>query len=106
MQKTSNSKIVYTSLSREDFKKALATDQDTNWIIDMMINIDWVEIAFIIYTLDKWWNKVSFRSKKFNVWEFCEKFWWWGHKLASWFSSKKESEEIIKEILNEIKNQA
>jgi hypothetical protein len=65
----------------------------------MMINIDWVEIAFIVYTLDKWENKASFRSKDFNVWEFCAKFWWWGHKLASWFSSKKESEEIIKEIL-------
>jgi phosphoesterase RecJ-like protein len=98
--------IVYTSLSKNDFLKAEATDQDTNWIIDMMINIDWAEIAFIIYTLDKWWNKVSFRSKNFNVWEFCEKFWWWGHKLAAWFSSEKESKELTKEILNEIKNQA
>jgi hypothetical protein len=30
MQKTSDSKIVYTSLREEDFKKASATDQDTN----------------------------------------------------------------------------
>lgn len=102
MKKTFNSKIAYTYLSKKDFENAKATDQDTNWIIDMMINIEWIEIAFIIYSLDKWLNKVSFRSKNFNVWEFCAEFWWWGHKLASGFSSEKNSEEIIKEILNKI----
>ncbi len=101
-QKNQNWKIIYTSLSKEDFKKAWATNQDTNWIIDMMINIKWAEIAFIIYTLNNWENKTSFRSKNFNVWKLCEKFWGWWHKLAAWFSSMKNILEIQNEILKKI----
>jgi len=97
-------KIIYTSLLEKDFKKVWTTDQDTNWIIDMMINIDWVEIAFIVYSLNKWWNKASFRSKEFNVWEFCKKFGWGWHRLAAWFSSEDSQEKIVEKILNELKN--
>jgi len=102
IKKINNWKIVYTSLNKEDFNNSWATDHDTNWIIDMMINIDWVEIAFIVYSLDKWWNKISFRSKNFNVWEFCEQFGWWGHKLAAWFSSNDTQENIINKIKEKI----
>ncbi len=100
IQKSKDKKIVYTYLSQNDFKKAWATDRDTNWIIDMMINIEWIQIAFIVYSLDTWLNKASFRSKDFNVWKFCENFWGWWHKLAAWFSTNIDSKEIIKKILD------
>ncbi len=95
--------IVYTSLSKKDFKKAWASDQDTNWIIDMMINIDWAKIAFIIYALDKGWSKVSFRSKEYNVWKLCKIFKWWWHKFAAWFQTNKSQKKIIKEIFDFLK---
>jgi len=103
IQTSSNWKIVYTTLTKQDFINTKATDQDTNGIIDMMINISWAEIAFIVYSLDKWWNKASFRSKTFNVWEFCESFWWGWHKLAAWFSSDEEIEKIVENIFDKLK---
>ncbi len=92
--------IAYSFLTKDDFLQANAKDQDTNWIIDMMINIEWINIAFLVYALDKWDYKVSFRSKEFNVGKFCEQFWGWGHKLASWFSTQEiDPQKIIDKIL-------
>jgi phosphoesterase RecJ-like protein len=91
--------IVYTFLEEKDLKNLNATDKDTNWIIEHLINIENTEIAFIIYPLDKWWYKVSFRSQEYDVSALASKFSWGGHKQAAWFSSNEDIKTIIKNIL-------
>ena len=90
--------IVYTYLEKKDFEKLWATDKETNWIIEHLINIENTEIAFIIYTLENWKNKVSFRSHTYDVSKLASKFGWWWHKQAAWFSSEESIENIIKNI--------
>lgn len=94
--------ISYTKLSKEDLEELWATDKETNWIIEYLINLENTEIAFIIYPIKDWKNKVSFRSQNYNVSELAQKFDWWGHKQASGFSSGKSIEKIIEEILENI----
>jgi phosphoesterase RecJ-like protein len=52
--KINSKNIVYTILRKSDFEELNATDKETNWIIEHLINIENTELAFIIYPLDKW----------------------------------------------------
>ena len=92
--------IVYTTLTKEDFKKLWVTDRDTNWIIEHLINIENTEIAFIIYPLDKWWYKASFRSHTYDVSKIAKQLWWGWHKQAAWCLSEKNLKDFLKEIFN------
>ena len=94
--------IIYTILNKEDFKKLWATDKETNWIIEHLINIENIEIAFIIYSLADWKNKVSFRSHSYDVSQIAQSLNWWGHKQAAWASSEKEINLFLEEILEKI----
>lgn len=106
MKKKQDWKIVWAKLKKEDFDKTNTTSDEMSWIIANLINIEWVEIAFLLYELKTWWVKASFRSKNFNIWDFCESFPWWGwHKLAAWFSSEKEIDIIEKEILEKLEKE-
>jgi len=102
LQKSDDWKIVWWKITKEDFKKTNTSDEDTNWIINRFINIEWCEVAFLIYEL---WDivKASFRSKEYSVWDLCASFPWGGwHKLAAWFRTDKNLIEIEKEILDKI----
>lgn len=103
INKSKNWKIVWTIINKDMLKKTDTTDRDINWIIDTLINIDISEIAFIIYPLPDWLNKVSFRSNSFNVSDICESFWWWWHKQAAGFSSDKNPNKLTELILERIK---
>jgi len=94
--------IIYTTLNKKDLIELWATDKDTNWVIESLINIEKCEIAFIIYPLSDWKNKVSFRSHSFDISKIAQSLWWWWHKQAAWASSKKEINLFIKEILEKI----
>ncbi|MDQ7009741.1 MAG: bifunctional oligoribonuclease/PAP phosphatase NrnA [Candidatus Gracilibacteria bacterium] len=94
--------IVYTSLSKKDLEELGATDKQTNGIIEYLINIENTEIAFIVYTLENGTNKCSFRSQNYNVSELAQKFDGGGHKQASGFSSEKDINEIIEQILENV----
>jgi phosphoesterase RecJ-like protein len=102
LQKNKDSKIVWVKLTKENFKKTKTTENDTTWIINDLLNIDTCEIAFILYEV---WDEVkaSFRSKTFDIWKFCENFWWWGHKLAAGFKSEKSLDEVEEEVLKKLK---
>jgi len=93
--------IVYTILQQKDFDEIWATDRDTNWIIEHLINIENIEIAFIIYPLSNWTTKASFRSHTFNVSEIAQKLWWGWHKQAAWCSSKESIEIFLEKIKKE-----
>jgi len=97
-----NKNIIYTILEKSDFEELWATDKETNWIIEHLINIEDCEIAFIIYPLADWKNKVSFRSHSFNVSEIAQILWWGWHKQAAWASSEKKINLFLEEILEKI----
>ena len=94
--------IVYTTLKQSDFDKISASDRDTNWIIEHLINIENTEIAFVIYPLKNWENKASFRSHSYNVSEVAQKLWWGWHKQAAWCSSNEDIEIFLEKIKTEI----
>lgn len=105
LKKSPDWKLVWWVITKEMFEKTHTTDKDTSWLInEFLSNIDWCEISFLIYPLDNWTTKASFRSSNYDVSSLCWRFWWWWHKLASWFSSNKSIEEVEKEILEITKN--
>lgn len=76
------------------------------WFIsEILINIEWVMVAYLLYPLDSWENKISMRSQKwYNVAEICETFGGWGHTQAAGFESEKDIIQIKEELLECCKN--
>jgi phosphoesterase RecJ-like protein len=76
------------------------------WFIsEILINIEWVKVAYLLYPLASWENKVSTRSQSgYNVAEICESFWGGWHKQAAGFESNTNGEVIEKELLEKIKD--
>lgn len=76
------------------------------WFIsEILINIEWVKVAYLLYPLSSWLNKVSTRGQSwYNVGEICESFWGGWHKQAAGFESKKDSKVVEKELLEKIIN--
>lgn len=104
IQKNKNWKIVWCKITKKDFLETNCTEKSIFLIKEKIINIDWAEIAFIIYeTWEK--TKITFRSQSYDVWKLCSKYpgWWW-HKLSAWFLSDKNIDEIEKEILEKLKD--
>lgn len=103
LKKSDDWKIVWWIITKEIFEKTSTTDKDTSWLInEFLANISWCEISFLLYPLDNWLIKASFRSSWFDVSNLCLSFWWWWHKLASGFTSIKNLEEIEKEVLEKL----
>lgn len=75
------------------------------WFIsEILINIEGVKIAVLVYPLEKWWNKVSMRSQaEYNVAEICERFGGGGHTQAAGFESLESMEEVRDILIREIK---
>ena len=103
-----NWKICSCIFTREWLKK-LWIEQDELWnyfkgfISEILINIEWVNVAFLIYPLDENESKVSMRSQAwFNVAEICEQFWGGGHKQAAGFQSEECTEKIIENIFKRL----
>lgn len=75
------------------------------FISEIMINIDGVDIAYLIYPLLEEENKVSMRSKEgYDVAIICEDFGWGWHRQAAWFQSEKNHQDIEEELLKKIQN--
>lgn len=105
LKKSDDWKIIWAKITKKDFEETWSSDEDTSWVTNRLINIDWCEIAFLIHEL---WEttKASFRSKSFSVWDLCASFpTWWGHKLAAWFRSEKNIDLVEKEILEKLKKE-
>lgn len=102
MKKTDNQKIIWTKITKKDFEDTDTTINDISWIINRLINIEWCEIAFILAE-DNDTVKVSFRSKEYDVWTLSASFenWWW-HKLAAWFRSNSNIEDVEKSIFQKL----
>ncbi len=94
--------IVYSIIKQTDFKQTKTNDNDTDWMVEDLINIENSEIAFIVYPV-KDRNKISIRSREYDISKIAQKMWWWGHKNAAWFYSDKKVEQIIEELVEKIK---
>ena len=97
-----NKNIVYTLLTKQDFNESWANDRDTSGIIEHLINIENVEIAFVVYPLNNWINKISFRSHTLDVSTIAQNLWWGWHKQAAWVSLDETIDAIEEKILKEI----
>ena len=97
-------KIVWWIITKDIFKKTKSSDKDTSGLInEFLSNMDWSIISFLLYELDVWWVKASFRSNEINVWEFCWYFpWWWWHKQAAWFTVFEDIKVVEKNILEKL----
>lgn len=107
LKSINNWKIIYWLVKEEYFIKTNTTEKDVSGLInEFLSNIEWMEVCFLIYKIENWEIKASFRSKEnFNVWEFCKRFWWWWHKNAAWFSlnwEKNSLESVEKIIISEL----
>jgi nanoRNase/pAp phosphatase (c-di-AMP/oligoRNAs hydrolase) len=100
-------KYVWTTITNDLFLSTKTTTDDTSGFIDEFLStINWAKVVFLLYEL--WWNKIkwSFRSRddNYNVYKFCELFWWGGHPRASWFTKEKTSiYELETEVLWKLK---
>ena len=101
-----NETIIWNIIPRSTFIQTGTTDKDMWWLIDeFLTTIDTLKVAFLLYELEDWSIKSTFRSKtdKIDVSKFCEIFWWGWHKRASWFLIKdKNLYEVESMVINEI----
>lgn len=101
-----NESIIRNIIPRSIFIQTWTTDKDVWGLIDeFLTTIDSLKVAFLLYELEDWSIKSTFRSKtdEVDVSKFCEKFWWWWHKRASWFLIKnKNLYEVESMVINEI----
>lgn len=101
--------VSYSILREKDLQDAgiplEKVSEYLKWFInETLINIVWVNIAFLLYPLGKWKIKCSMRSKDgYDVNAICQKFWGGGHVQAAGFENEADIEEIKKMLLEEIK---
>lgn len=102
--KTKKKTFTYWIVTPEMFEKTNTNDNDIAGLVnEFLANISGSDVWFLLYPIKNWKNKASFRSNKIDVSELCQKFWWWGHKLAAWFSSDLDIYELEEKILEELK---
>ena len=109
LQQSHNWKISYSSLSKYEIAKLDITHSEIwtylKWAInELLINIEWTKVAFLIYPLGIEENKVSMRSEIwYDVAKICESFWGGWHTQAAWFQSIRIQDNIVEDLLQKIK---
>lgn len=100
-------KIISVSVKKEEYDAYGLDDLGVKWLLgEHLCNIEWAEVAFMLYETKQGKIKASLRSNNdtVDVAEYCEKKWGGGHKLAAWFmlewwnieqKEKKIAEELI-----------
>ena len=80
------------------------TINDLDAVVASIRNVDGVEVAMFIYQLEKNKYKASLRSKKYiDVSEIASLFGGGGHVRAAGFDVEGTLEQIIKDVLAQIK---
>jgi bifunctional oligoribonuclease and PAP phosphatase NrnA len=103
-----NGTVSYTIIPRQDIQDAgipfeKVSDGLKGFINETLINISWVQVAFLLYPLAKWGIKCSMRSKNgYDVNALCQKFGGGGHIQAAGFESSEEDDIILKRVIKEI----
>lgn len=108
LQYSHDGKVCACVLSREKLK-ALGIEKDElggyfkGFVSELLINVEGVLIAYLIYPLSEQENKVSMRSQEgYDVAGICETFWGGGHKQAAGLQSILSQKELEQELQREI----
>lgn len=111
IQYSQDNKVCSCVLSRDGLRSLWIEKEELwgyfKWLIsEILINIEWVKIAYLIYPLDEKENKVSMRCQEwYNVAEICEIFWWGWHKQAAGLQSMHDAKKIEELLTQEITKQ-
>jgi len=96
----------FSYITQEDFKNYNATENDTEGIVDYLRKEKDIEIVLFLRELKEGGFKGSIRSKNhIDVRKIAEFFGGGGHREASGFTSKLSKEDILKIVLDKIKNE-
>jgi phosphoesterase RecJ-like protein len=100
-----NDKIVYTIVYKKDLEKFNNKGEDfTDGLTEKLRAISTTEIAFVVKELNSTTSKISMRSKEKDIVQVCSSFGGGGHKLAAGSVVKGTPEQVVKLVLEEIKN--
>jgi len=103
-----NWEIVRNTIPKSLFTSTKTINSDISWLLDeFLTTIDWLKVWFLLYELDNWDIKWTFRGKTddINLNEFCMEFGWWGHSRASGFIiSWKTIYEVEKIVIDKLSN--
>jgi len=100
-------KLGFSYLTRADFEKFNAQENDTEGIVDYLRKEKDIEVILFLRELKEGGYKGSLRSKNsIDVRRVAEIFGGGGHKEAAGFKSTKSKEEILKIVVKEIENEA
>ena len=95
-----DSRIAWCVLTRGQFKKAGATLEDQEGLVEFIRSIKGVEISVLVTELDREHTKLSFRSKgKVAINDIAAKFSGGGHPLAAGASPHKPWREVVDEMV-------
>lgn len=103
VQITSKENCAWTKLTQKDMQKYNVTPTCLIGFNNFLSGISNIDITIIFYETKKGQTKVSLRSKKADVNLLASKFGGGGHKNAAGILSDKPIDELVKEILKEIK---
>ena len=99
-------KIVWNIVPKSYFIETWSSDKDITWLLDEFLSsVNWSLVVFIIYELENWRIKATFRSKEnwVDLASFCEWLGWWWHKQAAWFiRTSGNIYEIEQEVINKL----
>jgi phosphoesterase RecJ-like protein len=100
-----NDKIAYTIVYKKDLEKFNNHGEDfTDGLTEKLRAISTTEIAFVVKELNSTTSKISMRSKEKDIAQVCTTFGGGGHKLAAGSVIKGTPEQVVKLVLEEIKN--
>ena len=101
-----DSKIVWNIVPKSLFIQTQTTNKDITWLLDeFLMTINTLEVWFLLYELDDWSIKWTFRAKSdlIDLSLFCSNWWWWWHKRASGFVINwKNIYEVEAEVINKL----
>lgn len=99
-------KIVWNIVPKSLFIETWAHDKDITGLLDEFLStVEWSKVVFLIYELENWSIKATFRSKidGIDLSSFCESLWWGWHKQAAWFVREAWNlYEIEQEVINKL----
>ena len=96
-------KVAVCKLTRADFERFNARDEDCEGIIDNLRDVENVEIAMLMREKEPNVYKVSMRAKEYaNVCAVAERFGGGGHRLAAGCTVRGELEALAAELTEEL----
>lgn len=99
-------KIVWNIVPKSFFIETWSSDKDITWLLDEFLStVEWSKVVFLIYELENWSIKATFRSKAdwIDLSLFCTTLGWWWHKQARWFIRESWNiYEIEQEVINKL----